>query len=92
MIGRKQEILYAKVLGETLSYELLETESEDGKEYGIRISGMGDTAEHKRVFTDKKEAQKFLRLLCRCTVTPVTLSDVLTDYLDERDFICQLPL
>lgn len=88
--AEQEFLLEAQVLGKTVTYELLvEPSGEDG-DFGICVSGFGEQVRHSHVFTDKKEAQKFLELLCRCTVTPTTVTDVLQDYLDERDFVCSL--
>ena len=89
---RSVDTVHTEVLGERVTYELLISAYRgETTEYGIRVSGLGDTSEHRCVFTDKKEAQKFLELLCRGKVTPITVTDILTDYLDERDFILRLP-
>lgn len=70
-------------VNQTFTYMLVE-----GKWYGIRISSFtGESESVENIFTSKKEAQEVLKLLCEGLVTPITLRDVLTDYIDERDFI-----
>lgn len=60
--------------------------------YGIKIKkttyfeGGGKTVEIKQinnVFYRKKEAEEFLRVILRNTVTPSTLKDVVEDYIVE---------
>ena len=33
------------------------------------------------IFKNKREAEKFIDVLCRCCVTPATLNDVVEDYI-----------
>ena len=86
----KTEIIgTASVMGESVTYELIEEITDERKTYGVQISGMGESACVFDVFSDKKEAEEFAKRLCFFEVTPITLADVLTDYVDERDFICR---
>ena len=36
------------------------------------------------VFIDKYEAEQFIDLLCKTSVTPVSLADVIYDYISEE--------
>ena len=59
------------------------------KAYGIGIDmyiqdhGMRTTKERKvvdNVFFNKRDAEKFLEIICRCFVTPTSLEDVIYDH------------
>lgn len=81
--------------GERIILFYFTTECEDnaqGKIYGIGIDmytqyyGTRTTRERKiidRVFSDKREAEKFLSVICKCIVTPTSLGDVVHDYVSE---------
>lgn len=69
-----------------------EKESFQKKAYGIGIDmytqdyGMRTTRERKiidRVFLDKRDAESFLNIICKCCVTPTSLADVIYDYISE---------
>ena len=66
-----------------LEYHLLEESREDGrKDYGIAVcssSGDGDCV--RGITVCWEEATALLHLLARNTVTPVTLRDVMEDWL-----------
>ena len=81
--------------GERIILYYFTTEDEEKLQeriYGIGIDmytqyyGTRTTRERKiidRVFSDKRKAEEFLRIICKCTVTPTSLSDVVHDYISE---------
>lgn len=75
--------------GVFLEYHLFE--SEDG--YGVRIiKKSGDTlieqAEIPSVCIDLCTAKALLQQLFQSTVTPITLKEVLEDWVDMQTFVC----
>ena len=53
--------------------------------YGVRIvksSVCGEEEnEIRRVFSNRADAEKFIDVLCRCTVTPMSLNDIAEEYI-----------
>lgn len=80
---RKMLIRRADVGAFVLEYHLVEESREDGrKDYGIEVcssSGDGDCV--RGITVCREEAAALLHLLARNTVTPVTLRDVMEDWL-----------
>ncbi len=73
-----------EVAGQRIYYSLIFEDNE----YSISVeSENGEREFVSRVLGDKKEAQELLQVLCHNEVTPVSVRDVITDYIDERDFI-----
>lgn len=64
-------------------YEILETVSDGIFRYGIRISWRGETEEIADITTGRGEVLAFLELLRRGKVTPVSLRDVVEDWLER---------
>ena len=66
-----------------LEYHLLEELREDGrKDYGVEVcSSFGDSDCVRGITVCCEDAGALLRLLVRNTVTPVTLRDVVEDWL-----------
>ena len=61
--------------------------------YGVRIvkscnlpesTYSDEESEIRRVFSNQADAEKFLDILCRCTVTPMNLNDIAEEYISER--------
>lgn len=70
--------------GQRIYYSLIP----DGRGYTIQVRNTeGEQETVRNVVEDKKEAQELLRLLCEKGVTPTTVRDIITDYIDDRDFI-----
>lgn len=75
-----------------LFYFTCET-ADNKKRYGVGIdmyiqnSGMRTTKERKvmeSIFEDKRDAESFLRTICKCSVTPTSLEDVVSDSISEE--------
>ena len=92
----KNEITGAS--GERIVLFYFTTEAPDSKKrYGVGIdmyiqnSGMRTTKERKimdSIFEDKRDAESFLRTICKCSVTPTSLEDVVRDnVLEEKSVI-----
>lgn len=81
--------------GERIILYYFTSESEENlqkKAYGIGIDmytqdyGMRTTRERKiidSVFLDKRDAEKFLNIICKCCVTTTSLADVIYDHISE---------
>ncbi len=92
----KNEITGAN--GERIVLFYFTTEAPDSKKrYGVGIdmyiqnTGMRTTKERKiaeNLFEDKRDAESFLRTICKCSVTPTSLEDVVRDnILEEKSAI-----
>ncbi len=66
-----------------MTYYLLAEENLEGAEqYGVRVeSETGDRAEVRKVTISSRSILELLGLLMRNTVTPVSLQDVIEDWL-----------
>ncbi len=84
--------------GERIVLFYFTTETPDCKKrYGVGVdmyiqnTGMRTTKERKiieNIFEDKREAENFLRTICRCSVTATSLEDVVRDnILEEKNVI-----
>ena len=73
----------ADVSASVLEYHLLEEPREDGRrDYGVEVcSSDGDSDCVRGITVCREDAAELLRLLARNTVTPVTLRDVIEDWL-----------
>ena len=80
--------------GERIVLFYFTCETPDSKNrYGVGIdmyiqnNGMRTTKERKvieSIFKDKREAESFLRTICKCSVTPTSLEDVVSDSISEE--------
>lgn len=86
-------IPYDMTLEYYLNEELLCEEYSDLKRYGITIKKIatyndGNTLKETKtinnIFYDKKEATDFLDLLLRNSVTPMSLKDIVYEYIADR--------
>lgn len=80
----------AHVAGMPVSYYLtgceVATDTGVHKRYGVAVEcSDGQRAEYPDIFADSGGAADFLATLCRCGVTPVTLGDIVYDYLCRED-------
>ena len=78
------------VSGAALAYWLVESrvtvDTGTFTRYGVRIEKAGgEAAEVRDIFGDRERAAGFIDTLCRCTVTPVALMDVVNDRLYQEE-------
>ena len=75
-----------------LYYFTCENKDNVHKPFGVGIDmytqdyGKRTTKERKiidAVFSNKRDAENFLNIICKCTVTPTSLSDVVDDHISR---------
>lgn len=68
----------AEVQGQTLRYYLLNS---GGAHYGILVTGREEGVAVSNITVSKEEICQLLEQMARCRVTPVTVMDVVEDWL-----------
>ena len=78
-----------------LFYHLTESTDTEKRKYGIRVEmyiqhpdsrTVKETKTLENLFSDREKAKKLIDLLCASTVPPLTLSEIVYDYIDsEKD-------
>jgi len=77
-----------------LFYYLKESKTNERKKYGIEVEmyiqhpdqrTVKETKTMENLFSEREKAEKIIDLLCASTVPPITLSEIISDYLDSEN-------